>query len=212
MPQKHKHNSKPPDPDSALGPDGQPLPWLAAIYRETSVKYGIPYKLLVEQGRQENQRFSQFKFSNRGAAGPAQFIESTASKMGLRVTGDKATDERFDYRKSIDAQARLMVENFRIVGGRIDLALAAYNAGPGKVGYYEKIKETRNYVNEILERTGYRKGQTIDMNQLRGPEKPKPSKPLSRASKPISELTPTQPTAPENPTPAPTRVVARMGR
>lgn len=210
MPQKHRQNSKPPDPDSALGPDGQPLPWLAVIYRDKSVKYGVPYELLVEQGRQENRRFSQFKSSHKGAAGPAQFIPSTAQMMGLKVTGNKATDERFDYQKSIDAQARLMSRLLKDNGGRIDLALAAYNAGPGKVGYYEKIKETRNYVNEILERTGYKKGQTIDVNQLRGPEKPAPSKALTRANKPVSELAPTQPTTPE--LAAPTRVVARMGR
>lgn len=212
MPQKHKHNSTPSKPDSALGPDGQPLPWLAVIYRDKSVKYGVPYELLVEQGRQENQRFSQFGISKSGAAGPAQFMPGTARDMGLKVTGNKATDERFDYQKSIDAQARLMSRLLKDNQGRIDLALAAYNAGQGNVKHYEKIDETRKYVNQILERTGYKKGQTIDVNQLRGPEKPAPSKAPTRANKPVSELAPTQPPTPELAAPTQTRVVARMGR
>ncbi len=210
MPQQKNTKSTPTKPDSALGPDGQPLPWLAAIYRETSVKYGVPYKLLVEQGRRENQQFSQFGISKKGAVGPAQFMEPTAKSLGLKVTGDRATDERYDYRKSIDAQARLMVENLQSFGGRVDLALAAYNAGPKRARNYMNIGETKDYVEQILKRTGYRKGQTIDVNQLRGPEKPAPSKAPTRANKPVSELTPTQPTTPEFA--APTRVVARMGR
>ena len=64
--------------------------------------------------------------------------------MGLR--------NPFDAEQSIDAQARLMRDLLRRFAS-VPLALAAYNAGPGRVAAcmcVPPIAETRGYVARIL--------------------------------------------------------------
>ncbi|KAA0274006.1 MAG: lytic transglycosylase domain-containing protein, partial [Acidobacteria bacterium] len=84
-------------------------------------------------------------YSRAGAAGPLQFMPATAAAYGLR--------DPFDPVAAIDAQARLMGELLARFGGSVELALAAYNAGPGAVSACECIppyQETRAYVARIL--------------------------------------------------------------
>ena len=66
--------------------------------------------------------FNPNAVSPAGAQGIAQFMPATAAAYGLR--------DPFDPVAAIDAQARLMGE---LLGqfGSVELALAAYNAGPG---------------------------------------------------------------------------------
>ena len=66
--------------------------------------------------------FNPFAVSPAGAQGIAQFIPSTAAAYGL--------DDPFDPVAAIDAQAHLMSDLIRQLGSP-QLALAAYNAGPG---------------------------------------------------------------------------------
>jgi soluble lytic murein transglycosylase-like protein len=59
----------------------------------------------------------------------------------------------FDAVKAIDAQAHLMSDLLRRFGGKVALALAAYNAGPGAVersGGVPEYAETRAYVARVL--------------------------------------------------------------
>jgi soluble lytic murein transglycosylase-like protein len=59
----------------------------------------------------------------------------------------------YDPVASIDAQAHLMSDLLRQFGGKVALALAAYNAGAGAVTRYGGIPpyaETRAYVARIL--------------------------------------------------------------
>ena len=58
----------------------------------------------------------------------------------------------FDPASAIDAQARLMHDLLRRFGS-VPLALAAYNAGPGRVAAcwcVPAITETQNYVRRIV--------------------------------------------------------------
>ena len=71
-------------------------------------------------------------------------MPGTAASYGL--------DDAFDAERSIDAQAHLMRDLLRRFGA-VDLALAAYNAGPGPVaacGCVPPLPETLAYVAAIL--------------------------------------------------------------
>lgn len=131
-------------------------PWLDDIYHATARRYGVPVEILIAQGRQESG-FRQFAMSNKGAAGPAQFIPGTAIRYGLKVTHDPRTDERFDYVKAIDAQGRYMRDLLRRFNGRLDLALAGYNAGEGRVERLGRVPngEPTGYVRAILANSGF---------------------------------------------------------
>lgn len=131
-------------------------PWLDDIYHATARRYGVPVEILIAQGRQESG-FKQFAMSNKGAAGPAQFIPGTAIRYGLKVTHDPRTDERFDYVKAIDAQGRYMRDLLRRFNGRLDLALAGYNAGEGRVERLGRVPngEPTGYVRAILANSGF---------------------------------------------------------
>jgi hypothetical protein len=82
--------------------------------------------------------------SPAGAQGIAQFMPATAATYGL--------DNPFDPVAAIDAQAHLMSDLLRRFGSP-ELALAAYNAGPGAVepcNCVPDYPETRAYVSRIL--------------------------------------------------------------
>jgi hypothetical protein len=73
-------------------------------------------------------RFRLAAVSPKGARGPMQFMPETAKRFGL--------SNPHDPRGSIDAAAHYLRDLLRKFGGRVDLALAAYNAGEGAVESY----------------------------------------------------------------------------
>ncbi len=82
--------------------------------------------------------------SPAGAQGIAQFMPGTAAAYGLA--------DPFDPVAAIDAQAHLMSDLLRQFGS-VELALAAYNAGPGAVEPCDCVPpypETQAYVTRIL--------------------------------------------------------------
>ena len=109
-----------------------------------ALRWNVPMNLLAAQLYAESG-FNPFARSPAGARGIAQFMPGTARAYGL-------TDP-FDAAKAIDAQAHLMHDLLKQFGGRVPLALAAYNAGPGAVQRYGGVPpyaETRGYVSKIL--------------------------------------------------------------
>ena len=66
--------------------------------------------------------------SAKGARGPMQFMPETATRYGLR--------EPHNPEQAIDAAARYFRDLLKKFGGRVDLALAAYNAGEGAVNSF----------------------------------------------------------------------------
>ena len=106
-------------------------------------RYNVSATLLAAQMYQES-KFNPFAVSPVGAQGIAQFMPATAHAYGL--------DNPFDAERAIDAQARMMRDLLRQFAA-VPLALAAYNAGPGRVaacGCVPPIAETTAYVAAIL--------------------------------------------------------------
>lgn len=129
-------------------PGGTTLPaFVPARFRlplqQSATRWNVSAALLAAQLMAESN-FNPFAVSPAGAQGIAQFIPSTAAAYDL--------DDPFDPKAAIDAQAHLMSDLIRQFGSP-QLALAAYNAGPGAVeacGCASPYPETQAYVSRIL--------------------------------------------------------------
>jgi len=121
--------------------------FVPARYREPLLRSGARWNvspvLLAAQLMAESG-FDPNAGSPAGAQGIAQFMPGTAAAYGLA--------DPFDPVAAIDAQAHLMSDLLRQFGSP-ELALAAYNAGPGAVEPCNCIPpypETQAYVTRIL--------------------------------------------------------------
>lgn len=111
-----------------------------------AAKWGVPPELLAAQLNQESG-FNPSATSSAGAEGIAQFLSSTAASMGVNP---------WDPQSAIDGMAHLDA-TYKKQFGSWDLALAAYNAGPGAVQQYNGVppyQETQDYVKKILGASG----------------------------------------------------------
>ncbi len=115
----------------------------ADLFNTIGTRYGVDPVLLAAMARTESA-FQPGAVSPAGAQGLMQLMPGTAKGLGV-------TDP-FDPAQSVDGAARLMrdlLDRF----GRVDHALAGYNAGPGAVLRYAGVPpyaETQGYVAKIL--------------------------------------------------------------
>lgn len=96
--------------------------------KESSRRYGIDARILRILCFIES-RYRLDAVSPKGARGPMQFMPDTAKRFGVR--------DPHDPREAIDAAARYLRDLLRRFGGRLDLALAAYNSGEGTVESFQ---------------------------------------------------------------------------
>ena len=102
-------------------------------------------------------------YSSAGAVGPLQFMPATAMRFGLLT--HNGFDTRLDPSAAANANARYIIEQLGKLNNDLELVLAAYNGGEGRVGrLYAKHKqgfwhdavyqslpaETRYYVPSVL--------------------------------------------------------------
>ena len=81
-----------------------------------------------------------------GARGLAQLMPGTARELGVNA------DDPF---ANLEGGARYLRAQLDRFGGDVEKALAAYNAGPGRVirsGGIPRIRETQTYVASIMGR------------------------------------------------------------
>jgi len=127
-------------------------PDVSALIEALAPEYGVDVNIAKAQcwaesrGRQFNSDGSVLR-SPAGALGLFQLMPATADWLGV-----DPNDPADNVRGGIDFMSRLLRQF-----GSYNLALAAYNAGPGNVSKYHGIppfKETQNYVSQILTDAG----------------------------------------------------------
>ncbi|HWD73241.1 MAG TPA: transglycosylase SLT domain-containing protein [Actinomycetota bacterium] len=123
----------------ALPPAGRP--WAGAI-DAAATKAGVDPRLLAAITQAESG-FNPAALSGAGAVGLTQLMPGTASGLGVDPTDPVA---------NLDGGARYLAGQLDSFG-RVDLAVAAYNAGPGAVrqaGGVPDYPETQAYVLRVL--------------------------------------------------------------
>ena len=126
----------------AIPEPAKPAPTAVELADAAAIKYGLPPSLVrsvmaAESAGQQNA------ISPTGAIGLMQLMPGTAKELGV---------DPHDPMQNVDGGTRYLSDLLVRFEGRLWLALAAYNAGPGAVEKYGTIppyRETINYVNRI---------------------------------------------------------------
>jgi len=132
------------------------FPMFEAALKRHNMPTDLKYLTIVESGINPKAK------SHVGALGMWQFMPATGKSFGLDY--DYYTDERMDPYKATEAACRFLSSLYRMFGDW-EMALAAYNCGPGNVrrairksGYKKTFwevyrylpRETRSYVPQFM--------------------------------------------------------------
>ena len=116
---------------STLAANAFPIPipvYLSQAIADASAKYRVDPNLIAAMAFRESA-FNSFAVSSRGAQGIMQLMPKTAHALGV--------DNAFDARQNVFGGTKYLASLLQRFGGNVELALAAYNAGPelvSKVG------------------------------------------------------------------------------
>lgn len=133
---------------SSAACDPMPADELDKLVIESSQQQGVKADLIRAVIDQESGS-KPCAVSWKGAQGLMQLMPGTSLEFGV-------TDP-FDPRQSVQAGTKLLKQLLAKYNNDVTLALAAYNAGAGRVdkdGGVPQIAETRNYVSDIQSKLG----------------------------------------------------------
>jgi soluble lytic murein transglycosylase-like protein len=112
------------------------------IIEAASDEFRIPQPLIRAVIQQESG-FDSSAVSKKGAMGLMQLMPDTAQVLGV--------EDPYDARQNIFGGTRYLNDLLEFYGGNLNRALAAYNAGPHRVGEeIPYIPETRNFVESVI--------------------------------------------------------------
>ncbi|MEP6570890.1 MAG: lytic transglycosylase domain-containing protein, partial [Acidobacteriota bacterium] len=134
-------------------------PMIDQLIRTNGNRFGVdPYLvfLVIEQ----ESHFHTRALSPKGARGLMQLMPGTARRF--------AVARPFDPTENIRGGTQYLKELMTMFNGQVDLALASYNAGEGRViSYGNKVppfQETRDYVKRIRQRYGRAANLPVEQN------------------------------------------------
>ncbi|MDT4290199.1 transglycosylase SLT domain-containing protein [Methylomonas sp. MO1] len=134
-----------PEPEVKLVAEPNPKRELVEAWvKEIAPIYSIDPQLIMAVIQAESA-FNPSALSGKNAQGLMQLIPATAERFGVKDSWNPIQNI-----KGGTAYLHWLLRHFE---GKVDLVLAAYNAGEGAVERYQGIppyQETRNYVKQIL--------------------------------------------------------------
>lgn len=136
------------------GQAGEVTEDLQSLIAQASTRYGVPESLIKAVIATESS-FNPQAVSSAGAKGLMQLMDATAKGLGV--------SDPFDPAQNIDGGTKYLSYQIHRYGGDIKTALAAYNAGPGRLSrlgisndeqLMEKFhllpQETQGYIAKIM--------------------------------------------------------------
>ncbi len=113
------------------------------IIRKASQRFMVPEQLISAVIKQESD-FDQTAVSPKGAMGLMQLMPATATFLGV--------EDPFNAEENIFGGTQYLRELINLYNGNLNKALAAYNAGPQRVGEdIPDIPETKDFIQSVLD-------------------------------------------------------------